>query len=73
MLDDRVRARQHQARVAIIEPHQVWRLPARPADFDDLADPLCLAHDVATHAQPVSGGCLHPPTSSPAFRCGPCN
>jgi hypothetical protein len=40
MLDDRVRAREHQARVAVVEMHEVWRLPARSADFDDLADPL---------------------------------
>ena len=40
MLDDRVRAREYQARVTVIETHQVWRLPARSADFDDLADPL---------------------------------
>jgi hypothetical protein len=39
-LDDRVRAREYQARVTVIETHQVWRLPARSADFDDLADPL---------------------------------
>jgi len=40
MLDDCVRAREYQARVAVIETHQVWRLAARSADFDDLADPL---------------------------------
>jgi hypothetical protein len=72
MLDDCVRAREYQARVAVIETHQVWRLAARSADFDDLADPIGLAHDVATDAQPVSGGCLHPPASSPAFPRGPC-
>jgi hypothetical protein len=32
-----VRAREYQARVAVIETHQVWRLAARSADFDDLA------------------------------------
>src|SRR5258707_11359394 len=63
MLDDRVRAWEHQARVTIVETHQVWRLAARPADFDDLARPLWLAHDVATHVKPVSGGSLHPLTS----------
>src|SRR5258708_17618035 len=63
MLDDRVRAWEHQARVTIVETHQVWRLAARSADFDDLARPLWLTHDVATHMQPVSDGCLHPPTS----------
>jgi hypothetical protein len=27
-----------------------------------------LAHDVATHVEPVPDGCLHLPTSLPAFR-----
>jgi hypothetical protein len=63
MLDDRVRAWEHQARMTIVETHQVWRLAASSADIDDLARPLWLAHDVATHVQPVSDGCLHPPTS----------
>jgi hypothetical protein len=63
MLDHRVRARKDQARVPIVETHQVWRLAARSADLDDLARPLSLADDTATHVQPVSDGCLHPPTS----------
>src|SRR5260221_11786191 len=56
MFDDRVRPREYQARVTVIETHQVRRLPAPPADFDDLADPVCLAHNVARHPQPVSAG-----------------
>src|SRR5215831_11242442 len=72
MFDDRVRAREHQAGMAVVETHQVRRLPARPADLDDLARPLCLAHDVAPHAEPVSNGCLHRPTSSPAVARHPC-
>src|SRR6266571_1259827 len=43
------------------------RLPARPADLDDLARPLRLAHDVATHMEPVPDGCLHPPPPHPAL------
>ena len=71
MLDDRVRAREHQARMTIVETHQVWRLAARSADLDDLARPLWLAHDVATHVQPVSDGCLHPPASLTCVRAAP--
>jgi hypothetical protein len=40
MLDDRVRAGEHQDSVTIVESHQVRRLPARSADLDDLARPL---------------------------------
>src|SRR5262249_46233721 len=51
--------------------HQVGRLPARPADLDDLARPLRLADDVAAHVEPVPDGCLHQPTSSPASARSP--
>src|SRR5438445_4527864 len=68
MLNDRVRAGEHQAGVTVVETHQVGRFPARPADLDNLARPLRLAHDVATHVEPVPDGCPHPPTSLPAFR-----
>src|SRR5690349_4040871 len=71
MLDNRVRAWEHQARVTIVETHQVWRLAARSADFDDLACPRWLAHDVATHVQAVSDGCLHAPTSLTSVPAGP--
>src|SRR5215472_10741280 len=67
MLDHRVRAREHQAGVTVVETHQVGRLSARSADLDDLARPLRLAHDVPTYVEPVPDGCLHQPTSSPAF------
>ena len=70
MLDGRVRAGEHQARVTVAESHQVRRLPARSADLDDLARPLRMAHDVATHVEPVPDGCLHAPTSSSAFAHG---
>jgi hypothetical protein len=39
MLDDRVRAGEHQGGVTVVESHQVGRLPARSADLDDLARP----------------------------------
>src|SRR5215467_201550 len=65
--DDRVRTREHQAGVTVVETHQVGRLTARSADLDDLACPVRLAHDVAMHVEPVPDGCLHEPTSSPAF------
>jgi hypothetical protein len=68
MLDDRVRAWEHQAGVTVVETHHVWRLPARSTDLDDLARPLRLAHGAATHTEPVPDGCLHPPTSSPVHR-----
>src|SRR5438094_7255744 len=68
MLDDRIRAGEHQARVTVVETHQVGRFPARSGDLDDLARPLRLAHDVATHVEPVPDGCLHLPTSLLAFR-----
>src|ERR1700758_4311102 len=67
MLNDRVGAGEHQGGVTVVETHQVGRLPARTADLDDLARPLRLAHDVATHVEPVPDDCLHQPTSSPAF------
>jgi len=67
MLNDRVRAGEHQAGVTVVETHQVGRFPARSADLDDLARSLRLAHDIATHVEPVPDGCLHPPTSLPAF------
>jgi hypothetical protein len=63
MLDGRIRAGEHQARVAVVEAHQVGRLPASSADLDDLTGPLRLAHDVATRVKPIPDGCLHPPTS----------
>src|SRR5690348_12171192 len=68
MLNDRVRAGEHQAGVTVVETHQVRRLPARPADLDDLARPLRLAHDIATHVEPVPDGCLHPPPPHPRSR-----
>src|SRR6266699_3770812 len=67
MRNDCVRSREHEACVAVVETHQVRRLPARSADLDDLAHPLWLSYHVATHVQPVPDSCLHPPTSSPAF------
>jgi len=67
MFDDRVRTREHQAGVTVIETHQVGWLPARSTDLDDLARPLRLAHDVAPHAEPVPDGRPHQLTSSPAF------
>src|SRR6516165_10119968 len=72
MLNDRVRAGEYQAGVTVVEPHQVGRFPARSADLDDLARPLRLAHDVATHVEPVPDGCLHRPTSLPAAPRYPC-
>jgi hypothetical protein len=71
MLDDRVRTREHQAGVTVVESDQVGRLPARSADFDDLARPFRLAHGVAIHVKPIPDGCLHEPTSSPAFARDP--
>jgi len=67
MFNDRVRTREHQAGVTVIETHQVGRLPARSADLDDLAHPLRLAHAVATDVEPVPDSCLHQPTSSLAL------
>jgi hypothetical protein len=67
VLDDRIRAGEHQAAVTILESHEVWRLAASAADLDDLAHPLRLAHDAAVYVKPVPHDCLHLPTS-----LGPC-
>src|SRR5260370_23865863 len=67
MLDDRVRAGEHQGGVTVVESHQVRRLPARSADLDAPARPPRPAHDAGVHAEPVPDGCLHAPTSSSAF------
>jgi hypothetical protein len=58
MLDDRVRAGEHQGGVTVIESHQVGRLPARTADLDGLACPLRLSHHAGAHVEPVPDGCL---------------
>jgi hypothetical protein len=39
--------------VAVIESHQLGRLPTRTADLDDLASPLWMAHDAGVHVEPV--------------------
>src|SRR6266566_8213979 len=70
MLDDRVRAGEHQGGVTVVESHQVGRLPARSADLDNLARPPGMAHDIGVHVEPVPGGCPHAPTSSSAFAHG---
>src|SRR5258707_15808462 len=70
MLDDRVRAGEHQRGVAVVETHQVGRLPARSADLDDLASPPRMAHDVGVHVEPIPDGCPHAPTSSSALARG---
>src|ERR1035437_8503381 len=70
MLDDRIRAGEHQARVTVVEAHEVGRFAARSADLDDLARPLWMAHDVAVHVEPLPEDCLHAPTSSSAFPGG---
>jgi len=67
MLDDRVRAGEHQGGVTVVETHQVGRLPARSADLDDLACPLRMADDIGVHVEPVPDHCLYAPTSLPAF------
>ena len=61
MLDDCVRAGEYQRGVTVLESYEVGRFTARSADFDDLACPLRLTHDAATHVKPVSDGCLHAP------------
>jgi len=60
MLNDRVRAGEHQAGVTVVETHQVGRLPARSADLDDLACPLWMAHDIGVHVEPVPDDCVGP-------------
>src|SRR6266516_2122959 len=67
MLDDRVRAGEHQGGVTVVESYQVGRLPARSADLDNLTRPPRMAHDIGVHVEPVPDGCLHAPTSSSAF------
>ena len=70
MLDDRVRAGEHQRGVTVLETHQVGRLPARSPDLDDLSSPPRMTHDVGVHVEPIPDGCLHEPTSSSAFTYG---
>jgi hypothetical protein len=70
MLDDRVRAGEHQRGVTGVEPHQVGRLPAGSPDLDDLARPPRMAHNVGVYVEPIPDGCLHAATSSPAFAHG---
>src|SRR6266516_7005546 len=67
MLDDRVRAGEHQGGVTVVESHQVGRLPARSPDLDNLARPPRMTHDIGMHVEPVPYCCLHAPTSSSVF------
>jgi hypothetical protein len=59
VLDDGVRAREHQARVAIIKVHQVRRLSPAAVHLDDLAGMLGLADDLAMYMEPVTDYRLH--------------
>jgi hypothetical protein len=59
VLDDRIRAREHQAAVTILEAHEVGRLPTGSADLDDLAHPFWLTHDAAMYVESVPDDCLH--------------
>jgi hypothetical protein len=70
ILDDRVRAGEHQRDVTVIETHQVRPLPAGSPDLDDLASPPRMTHDVGVHVKAIPDGCLHAPTSASAFADG---
>ena len=59
MLDDRVRAGEHQGGVIVLKSHEVGRFSARSSDLDDLARPVGLAYDAAVHVDSVSDGCPH--------------
>jgi len=59
VLNNRIRTGKHQARVTVVEMHQIRRFAARSVDFPDLTDVLRLAHDLAVHMQPVPDSCLH--------------
>jgi hypothetical protein len=61
MLNDCVWAGKYQGGVIIRESDEIGRFTARSPDLDDLAYPLRLTHDVATHMKPVPDGCLHVP------------
>jgi hypothetical protein len=62
MLDDRVRAGEHQGGVTVVESHQVGRLPARSADLDDLARPPGWPTILAcTWSRSPTAACMRPP------------
>jgi hypothetical protein len=59
MLDHGIRAGKDQGDVLVLELHEVWRLPARSADFDDLTGPLWLTHDGTVYVDHIPDDCLH--------------
>jgi hypothetical protein len=59
MLDHGIRARKDQGDVLVIELHQVGRLPARSAYFDNLTSPLWLTHNGAMYVDHIPDDCLH--------------
>src|SRR5215470_15520836 len=62
-LDDRVRAREDQAGVTVVEPDHVGRLATGVAHLDDLPHPVGMSHDVPPHVQPVADYSMHMSTS----------
>src|SRR5580693_866866 len=69
VLDYRVRAREDQQLVAVLEPHQVRRFAPVPMHFDDFAVFVRVADVLAVNADTVTDGRFH--GSPPALRC-PC-
>src|SRR6266511_2946818 len=58
VLDDRVRAGKHQARMTVVETHQVGRLPARSADLDDLTRPVRMKRTFGSRWRPLARATL---------------
>src|SRR6266704_6386605 len=69
MLDHRVGSGEDQARLAVVEPHQVGRLARGAAHLDDLAVLVRVPDDVAVNADTVADRRLHVRTSLPWERC----
>src|SRR5712691_11739326 len=69
MLDHRVGSGEDQARLAVVEPHQVGRLARGAAHLDDLAVLVWVPDDVAVNADAVADCRLHVRTSLPEKPC----
>ena len=62
-LDHRIRAREHQPRVPILEPHQVRRLSRAATNLDNLASPARVPDVMPVNVKPISYHCFHRPAS----------
>src|SRR5918995_2034519 len=63
-LDGRVRTREHQSLVAVVEPDEVGRTAFATPNLDDLPDPISRADGPAVNVQPVTDLRVHGFTST---------